>query len=155
MATLSAVTKSVHRVLLASTVAILVILSPRWACRPRSPPATVVGRPPGDPAPAVPKASTLFTGTATPGTAAAPPPPRAKICPSVSAGKPGGDLVVPVASMGVSAAQPSGNGGGPPPWAPGPGGPEVVHVMHGNGNAGHGGGPTSTPAPLTYRGDKD
>jgi hypothetical protein len=39
---------------------------------------------------------------------------------------------------------------GPPPWAPGPGGPDVVHVMHGNGA--RPGGPNRSSPLLSYRG---
>src|SRR5262249_61834246 len=46
---------------------------------------------------------------------------------------------------------PAGAVGGPPPWAPGPGGPDVVHAMHGNG-ARPGGGNGSTSPALSYRG---
>jgi hypothetical protein len=52
-----------------------------------------------------------------------------------------------VAFTGVSAAAPP-DGAGPPPWAPGPGGPDVVHVMHGNAANGQ----SSTPSQLTSHG---
>jgi len=54
-----------------------------------------------------------------------------------------------VALAGVAFAAPGGDPGAPP-WAPEPGGPDVVHVMHGNG-ARPGGGAPKSPL-LTYRG---
>src|SRR5262249_59706753 len=46
---------------------------------------------------------------------------------------------------------PAGAVGGPPPRAPGPGGPDVGHAMHGNG-ARPGGGDGGTSPAFSYRG---
>jgi serine protease len=53
-----------------------------------------------------------------------------------------------VGALGAMASAQSNGNGGPPPWAPGEGGPDVVHQMRGNAPTGS----ASANAPLTYHG---
>jgi serine protease len=58
--------------------------------------------------------------------------------------------VAAVASLAALGATAGAVSASPPPWEPGPGGPDVIHVMHGQG-ARPGSGTTSSPL-LAYRG---